>query len=204
MTKSIRLTNIMREEIVRSVLDHRFKAEEEAIADAFTALADETYAALLTKNDRAVIDSVPAGFLREVKSLFVYYGGMRHSARFSSEVRIPYFLDDDYSNDSGRRSFPGNHPLTAKFTRLTQAKERLRKSRSEAKLKAETVLAGVTTTAALIQVWPEIEPFIPEPTVGTGKNLPAVPMKDLNCALGLAKPADCVQHREPKKKGKAA
>jgi hypothetical protein len=194
----------MRGKILKSVRDHRFKAEEDAIADAFTALADETYAALLTKNDRAVIDSVPAGFLREVKSLFVYYGGMRHSARFSSEVRIPYFLDDDYSNDSGRRSFPGNHPLTTRFTKLSQARERLRRAREDARAKASSVLYSVATTAALVQAWPEVESFIPAAEVAP-KNLPAVPMQELNCALGLAKPADCIKHRDSKgKKGEAA
>ena len=78
---------------------------------------------------------------------------------------------------------------TPDMERLEELEQRLTKARADLKLFSEevtTILDAVTTTAQLIDLWPEAEQYLP-PSVASpslGINLPALMTSRLNTALG--------------------
>lgn len=76
-----------------------------------------------------------------------------------------------------------------KFKKVKDAHEKWFHEHNELKVEAETILASVNTTKQLLEVWPEVEPFLPPHVADPSKavNLPAIPVSRLNERIGLNK-----------------
>lgn len=82
----------------------------------------------------------------------------------------------------------GWFPKTSKAIKEAMEKDLQERERAlRAKVKA--VIESVTTVGRLVEVWPEVQDFLPEVMAGPKGNLPATLISDLNAELGLTQKA---------------
>lgn len=174
-----RLTNEMRNRIAKAVLEHRFGAEEAALDAARPALGDAIYEALYPTGSVARLHlraSLEGEHYRTMRKT-CHFPGKRWVEIELSEV-MPFFDKDD-----GCLGFDANSPATAAFERFHAAERKLQEAKEEASAKVHGILSEATTVKKLMEVWPEVEPFIPP--AATPIHLPAVPRDEVNALLGL-------------------
>lgn len=183
--QSVRLTEEMRREIVQALLDHKLAKRDAAHAAGEHKLAQRVYQHLYSAADRRKMDALPEGWLPTTEHLRVKLGDEWRYLHFSARDkagkrenrRILQKHEDDRFVALEVRSEIG----VAVRAYLDEG-EALKVEREELKAKAAGVLATVTTTARLAEVWPEVVPFIPK---YVPRRLPAVRRDELNAAFGL-------------------
>lgn len=177
---SVRLNRLMRQNIVKSLLENAFGDEESELLKEENALAEAVYQDIYLEEIRDLMAQLPDGFLEEQNHLL---------ADFDTEVcrlRLPEgaFLFARKDRIGICRGYEKDHPLFEKQRAWADRNKSLRHRSREAERQAWAVLDSVTTTKRLKEVWPEIEPYV-RPHENSDKNLPAVPVGQLNTALGL-------------------
>ncbi|MBL4839356.1 MAG: hypothetical protein JKY47_00830 [Thalassospira sp.] len=178
----MKLSNEIRNDIIEALIKHRFTADQEAIDQMETTLADKLYCDYYGKATRKQMESMPDGALPVTRDTFVNFAGCRDTLKFSSERRCFYI--DRYSGSTMRSTaYDAQHAFTLEWTALENARKDLKERKAQAAAKAEAVLKSVGSTKRLLEIWPEVEPFLPpEPAKA---QLPATITQDLNKALDL-------------------
>jgi hypothetical protein len=193
---SQRLTVASREQIAAAVLRHRFTDEVETLVKDRSALADDVYNDVYRKADRDKILALPDGWLPESKSIIAKFGEVdRHYAEIGFDgglygkllcLRKKVERRDDLSRrilwkHHGRcwKVYPSDHRLTARFVTLCDRQEDLQRRVREGEAQINSALANVSTVAALLKAWPEVEPFV-KPLGAAPVKLPAISIKTLN------------------------
>lgn len=180
MAKSTRLTNDMRNRICEAVIKHRFGKAGEDLKEAGLKLGDAVYEALYPKGSRER-ERLAGGFIGEYikcTSRACYFAGCYHEVRFRECLPFCYH----YGYDE-RPKFSADAPVTKALTELNAAKDKLRAEKDEARAMVNGILSKPGTIGKLLEIWPEVEPFIPPET--TPVHLPAVPRDEVNALLGL-------------------
>lgn len=174
---SIRLTNDLRNRIAKAVLEHRFGPEEKELEQDRERLGKLVYDLLYDGATQNAMDGLPEGWLPTQSDDNVYFAGQWAHVEFGEPLRFTY-------KDS--RNFPkfaADSPATKLFEDIEARKHKLREARSETAAKVNGLLCEATTMKKLLEIWPEVEPFIPPST--TPVYLPAVPRDEVNALLGL-------------------
>lgn len=178
---SIRLTNEMRNRICKAVLEHRFAAEEAALEKAKEEIAEFSYSILYTParlerfkgsepGEYVTLDFMNVSFAGQSSVRFCLNGGPR-----------PFFHAHNSYTKTIR--FAADDPPAQAWEKYQAKKSKFREAKDTAEAKVNGILSEATTVKKLIEIWPEVEPFIPPGT--TPVHLPAVPRVEVNALLGL-------------------
>lgn len=190
-----RLTNNIRAGIVSRLIAHRFQEEFSALAAEHAAVALAAYRKVFTADEIALMDSLPDGWLPCEMGFDVRVSGRRYHLSFGGNglswlafaglekpghkvFRVPTNI-----KHSGRLSFAEDSQIgrviDEHFVRVSGLEGRI----AGARRAATTAVESVSTAAALLKVWPEVEPFLPKGSAPA--KLPAIKVSELNAALGL-------------------
>lgn len=192
----MRLTNSMRDDIVRRVLKFKFEAPEKALKAEGNKLFGKIYDLLLGEH-KAAIEKMPAHWFPQLQSFVVDLDDATHVIEADYPRRLPGNLPRRFdavkhrtrtdrawswsTDEAGdyKGVFKLLEPHARKLIELDAEREALR-----AKLKA--LVYSVTTVKKLYEVWPELAEIVPMPedTTNTGTAL-TVSVADLNKAIPL-------------------
>ena len=181
-----RLTQSMRDTIERRLLDHRFAAEEKAIKEERAALGEAVYRDLYPKKVLDQMEALPNGWLPESQSISVRFGdgiGNYQGFRFEQSRRL------QERHEGTAKVYDEKAPLAKRYAALKDREAALKSDTQEASKKARAVLNSVTTLKRLVEVWPEVAPFVKGLGDDGSKGVPAVPIKELNETLNLKRAA---------------
>lgn len=152
--KSIRLNEMLRQEICNNALNHVFKKRDEEIKKKEETLAIQTYLAMYSKEEIELMGNAPKKAFRRENYIYVNYNGRRKCLDFKKEM--PHFYDHE-----SKTKFPSDHQLTKFFEELEEQKDSLKRDRRELSLKIKSTLNSVNTTNQLLEIWPEAKEYIP-------------------------------------------
>lgn len=133
----------------------------------------------LIGDDLALFKSLPEKWFPEAEHINVSFAGLRDS--FSSPQRVPTFVLDEV------HVFDADDTLTLEARSIYAEQEDLIKQRREMHEKIKAVVFNFTTIEALVQAWPEVEPYIEKPISLPKSSVPMIPIEILNEELGLPK-----------------
>ncbi len=200
---SRRITAALRDSILKQVLDEAFaedmeklEALKEARVAAEETMKQHAWEAAFSKRDRDLLAKLPEGWLSTshhvsvsvedehgVQSVTgVNFGCeravpecFRYSSRVTNIVKTthPWFKAKEHHDEARKEASDFENDL--KVRRREQAARVL------------AVINSVSTVSRLVEVWPEVAPYIPTEQAGYVTGLPAVVISDLNSELGLPK-----------------
>lgn len=181
--QSVRLTEEMRGVIAAALVRHKIAKRQAAFEKAEFKLAQRVYQSEFSAADRRKMEALPDGWLPTTEHLRVKVGSDWRWLHFGPQVR-------DGKRET--RRIPANREKVIELNLTSEIAQAVRDyaaegaaiQREEAALreKAHSVLASVTTTARLAEIWPEAIPFIPK---SVPRLLPVVRREELNAAFGL-------------------
>jgi hypothetical protein len=190
MTKSIRLTNQVREEILQKLLDKGFSAKKKEIEARRNELSIKVYNDVFSKKDRDLMQSLPQGWLPEISEMKVQFGGTSSGVcqrEFQTPVRMPY--KHVYSCSTNvLKVYEDSHKFTIEHDKITDDTKVFCSERVKAEAQTKAVLYSCNTTKALKEAWPEISSIVEayEPAEGSQNETAIVPVANgLNSILGL-------------------
>lgn len=179
---TVRLSNYIKETVISSLLSHAFDEREKALDKEWFALGDAVYQDLYPEDVQKKMKALPSGFLPVDDDVRVSFGGDFTRVYFGENRML-----SRAHQANAARVYDDKHPLSVRHAAFRKAKDALSLEKSGAKSSAQAILDSVTTVKKLIEVWPEVEPFVKQfQQTDTGRYLPALPIKDLNARLGLS------------------
>lgn len=195
-----RLTNDIRDSIERDLIRHRFQPEIDAIEDRLQNLGAEVYDAAYDADTQAKMQALPDGWLFQDDDFEVVFAGQRVRIHFNGYMyrgeKFGGLIDNrpkvirrvlEKHRSGVIAKFAADHPLSQAFETINMDRERLKETIQVAKRQTRAALNAVSTVEALIKAWPEVKPFaelwIEEKD--SRPKLPAIPVENLNAALGL-------------------
>jgi hypothetical protein len=195
MTTNIKLNNHSRDQIVSNAMHDAFAKESKAHEARLTKLADKCYRSIVSVAQEKAARQAPESFLF-----------MCNEARLCfTDPETGYSRDSVWSVALSRTvPFPSNNntltinsnELHAEYRAIMEEKKDIDNKRQELKHSLKRTVYSTTSLKKLIEMWPEVETFLPANLTAPKPMLPALPVGDLNAALkaagvkiGVVKPA---------------
>lgn len=175
---STRLTQSLRKKITNRILDHGFKDREADLLKTEHVLALQVYAEAYPPKVQKAMKALPSSFFSLDADLTCYIQG-----RYTSLT-----LPEERLQAGGRETaakFSDTHPIAKEIFAWQAAGEKLNEERAKALRTTQGILAGVRTVEKLVEVWPEIASFTTDLAEPKPVTALALPMKEINTALGL-------------------
>jgi len=196
---STKLTNWMREAIVKAVVQHRFAEPAMAIVARRAALAAKVYDDLYSAADQKKMAALPAGWLPEDDDLYAQFGvGGYERLAFSGAAygSAGKVLAEPLTTSVRRfasihtrgrcvKSYDGSHPLAVEYEGINGDQKELESQIDAATRQATAAVGSASTIKRLIDLWPEIAPFASEYEDAAKPSLPALPTDQLNALFKL-------------------
>lgn len=182
--QSVRLTEDMRRDITKALLDHKLAKREEAHKASEFKLALRIYNSVFSAADRKKMAALPDGWLGVETYIDTRVGGQFHRFFFGFPDKTGNRPTQRFLSRNRREDFviEVRSDVGLAIAAYRDEAEAINAARTELKAKASGVLASVTTTSRLAEVWPEVVAFIPK---YVPRQLPAVRRDELNAAFGL-------------------
>lgn len=199
---SQRLTSSTRTQIATAVLRHRFSDEIEALVSDFSDLAEDVYNDFYRKADRDRMTALAEGWLptsSNVSAKFGEAGSCYASIRFDGVVygdlgrlRKPASKNRQVSShrvlekhrNGCWKVYATEHKLSIRYQAIRDREGDLKSRVAAAETQINAALSSISTVAALLKAWPEIEPFA-KAFVSVPAPLPAIPISTLNATFKL-------------------
>lgn len=196
---STKLTKYMREKILTEVLAHKFKDQYLALCSEYCDLTNAVYEDLYSEADIKKMYSLPKGWLKTTASISVKFAGkytqltygallphndfyevFKVSRESIEEKPCPY-------KDAGecRKVYEATDLLAQRYEGLETKLSEMKIEYNKVKALTQSTLDNVTTVQALINRWPEIEPFAKKHIYVADRTVPALPVEKLNQMLNL-------------------
>lgn len=151
---SIRLTNDMRDSIIRAAVKARFDKDIEARAKIEDKIGRKFYAAVISEAERRAIAKLPERWWREDQCLRFNVGGWAlNFALIGKPVRVP---KSSNCNTLGAISDP---ELVKEGQAHAESLKEDGRIRDEARRTLKGLVYSVSTVGALRTIWPEGAPF---------------------------------------------
>lgn len=185
---TVRLSNyikdtIIKDTIIKRLLKHGFDEREKALRVEENSLGDAVYKDVYSLEIRRLMDDMPRGFLLEKDVLRVSFEGNGFCYITFGEYRR---ISKSHECNAAK-VYDSKHPLSKRYYDFEKRKSALKDEKQTARSNARAVLDSVSTLKKLIEVWPEVGPYVEdfEPSATGKAMLPALSLKNLNEALGL-------------------
>ncbi|MFH1806866.1 MAG: Nmad5 family putative nucleotide modification protein [Pseudomonadota bacterium] len=179
----MRLTNKLRDQILKDLINHKFAAEDAQLFAVENQIGDDIYADFYGPAIIKKMDDMPDGALPRADMARVNIAGF--NLNISMSKLRPIFHTDKRGHEvfNAGRTYPRDHEIAKRWTALENRRSVLSADKRDAKAQAGAVLYSAGTVKRLLEIWPEVKPFIPaEPPQA---QLPVIITADLNKALGL-------------------
>lgn len=177
---SPRITNTMRQGIVKNTIDHTFKKERDAIDRRESELALLAYNEKYTALERKCFESCPDLF-GVSNGMHLNIRGMSISIGFGKDTQKPVAESHTWGN-----RFTPSTKLSDAVYELTNDREDLKKRVREAEVQLMAVLESVQSFKKLRAVWPQGEKFYDMYDVDYEKaGVPSIVVSELNKVLGI-------------------
>lgn len=176
----MRLSNSIREVILNGMLEHRFGPPEKALEAEGFALGGRIYDTYYDQKTRRRIKRLPGGWLPTVLGVRVKIAGhaFEHDFGHPGEGKIRRVLEKDF--ERWRKAMcitiPRDPELLQALISHAQRETKLKEQRQSAHKTGWAALVSCSTTKKLLDTYPDLAPFVPEPEV---VNLPAVPCETI-------------------------
>lgn len=200
---SVRLTNVIREQIAKSALiksgviaelenidQRKWKLAQDARIFAFGGVDKaKEIDGIMKKLDRLESDAQKLGVSIYISASKNYGIDMAIGGRRLG--RISYGVDskgDDIALVTPQRDnclFAADHEISIKIDELLSDQAKTNKRKDDIEKTVWAALNSVTTVKRLIEVWPESKELIPENVDSVKAALPALKVEDLNKMIGL-------------------
>lgn len=202
MSKSIPLTNMMRDRFIRDLLGHRYADEIAALESEAAAFALAIYNDIYKSAQRAAMADLPAGWMPEVTSLAIQFGDSSGYTRLSFDGTHTYHgewsglrkksdakpatMRMAHKHTTGcAKVYAPEHRFTATFRSIEERKKDLAERVRDSRTQIKAVVYAVSSTKMLRERWPEASAFVARLERAVPPALPAVPLSSLNASLGL-------------------
>lgn len=172
-----KLTGIIRKDILNNLVLKAFDEEHKALKAEENLLAIAAWEASFKPEHLKLIKQCPPLWFSRTRTIKGRFGYQHINLTTENEVPLP-----DSKTYATIVSLEENHELAAKVLAWKKRWDDFEARRDKAKRMAQATLDSVTTVGRLIEVWPEVKPFIPEMAKA---GLPMVPVKALNEAFKL-------------------
>ncbi len=202
MSTMVRISAAIRDETIRNIISHKFAKERLELetlqekADLAQKEAEKlAYDTAFTKEQRDVLSKYNAAFFFPRKHhvlIRIEHGPgnyVDHTAVFGEDLPVPFKF---YISGGVAAVIDKDHPYAKAVEAETAAdrerdvfRTQLNEKEYALKRKVLTVMESVTTVKRLQEVWPEIIDFLPETVSGSGGQLPAHIIADLNKEIGI-------------------
>jgi len=176
---STKLTVGSRLSIQVQALNHRFASEERKLSEVEEKLYTESRASKFRGGTLALIQSIPDGWLPLHSTIRINDAGRVYKLRTAHPQPVPV-NDDGYANAAGMPK-----RLLERIRKHAAKRRALEEDRSKVAREIHNALKAFGTLESLLKKWPELAPFTKGIESATG-NLPAVPIDQINKALGIA------------------
>lgn len=113
------------------------------------------------------------------------HGDLRTIIKDVMEEALFDIGDPNFNYPSCEVTVDARHPLAVRFCALENKKTEFNDRMLELYQEIKTLLASVSSSSKLLEVWPEAEELLPEKSVKLPSTLPVVQVQALNDALGL-------------------
>jgi hypothetical protein len=197
MTKNVKLTNHARDQIISNALRGAFEKEYADIKKRLAKIAMDCYRSVVPAAKEKAARQAPEEFLSLTNSLTLRFYDVDTKSHLKTERSVevakplPFF-----SRESLGYLSVYDRDVYLAYRTLDDERAALDKKRGEL---AESIRLTVYATSSLnklIEMWPEVEGFLPSDLTAPKPMLPALPVDDLNAALrdagikvGVIKPA---------------
>ena len=195
-----RLTKDIREAVCTEMLQHRFSDTAKKLVLDKVKFAEKVYNDVYSKSDRTKMDSLPDGWLRKDRGIYVQFGTgkgyclLSFSGHLTGDLYIlargwkdapdiyKRVLFKHYGNCAKMYAFDSK--FTMDYQDLHNRQQDLLEEVKVAKKAINTALGSTTTVEALVKLWPESEPFL-RTYMNTIPKVPSIPTSQLNNLLDL-------------------
>lgn len=173
----MRLTVSIRNEILDTLINRKFKELFQALDNDEKSFAYEIYDSYFTKEGLELLNTIPRYWFRFQTHVYFIHLGRSDNSKLTNPRPDIRMVD-------GSRIL--SKEQSAAYSKLKSRRQELESKRGIAIQQARAVICSVSTSKALIAAWPEIAEFVPKdsdpPHITTAL---AIPMAQLNEALGL-------------------
>jgi hypothetical protein len=185
MTTNVKLTNHIRDQIINNAMKGAFEKDEKALKSSLVKFADKCYRMNVSAAQEKAARQAPDEFLTlcNVASRILVKNDEGHT-KFT-----------EWSMDLSRTvPFPGNGTMIAvksdamveEFRAIDAARTALSEKRYELRESLKRTVYSTGSLKKLLEMWPEVEGFLPDSLSAPKPQLPALPVGDLNDALRAA------------------
>lgn len=175
-----RLTNDIRDRIIRRLIEHRFSEHEKELEKHQHAFGLAVYEDLYSPEIQTAMAALPIGFFLLREYVDCQFGHDYETIYFGCSKPIAAV-----HHICAAKIYETTAPIAKQFFKLKEEKDELRNKKDVARETARSILYSVHTVEKLLQTWPECKPFVevsnrPEPL------LPALPIAEVNTMFGLS------------------
>jgi hypothetical protein len=171
----MKLTNTMKERIIKSIMKETFAEREKAVDAEKTKLADAVYAGFYGRYQKQM-QALPESFFLQRSTVKLNVGGSAREIRMSTTRRVGKLHEYNcFDLDQSSHFITSYKEIEAKARTIENDRAAL-----ESTFKA--VILPITTDKRLVEVWPDAEKYIPR-TPAAMSNLPAIRPEDLNSMI---------------------
>jgi len=191
--KSVRLTNNRREVILSNLLKDKFIVPIDEFKEKQSSIAEDVYTEFFGRAAIKRMYSLPRGWMEERPTFSAKLGGYSHHFTVGEDwKRSVEYKEKCYQNrwcvrmpTDASIMLPADHKLSIEYQKAEDAKAKINESRAHAYAQASSVLLSVSTLKRLMEVWPEVGPYVPA-DMYEEQVLPTLPIQSLNETFGLS------------------
>lgn len=205
---NVRLTKDMREQIAAKVINYKFGSTMlSELRHEQASIAQAVYNDMLSEKEKVLIESLPNGWLPESEYVSVRFGGEYTQLWFNGTITsLPYNMTrilginsglktvtkriPSYATRHAAKTFNARHALSERYSGLGIKLSKFKEDYTTSNTMLSATLKKATTSNRLIELWPEIKPFV-EAVVGkpaASSTALAIPIASLNERFGLPVP----------------
>ncbi len=149
----MRLTNTIKDQILKNIIFDAFSGREKAIAKVGTQLADDIYSSYYNQY-KAKMDALPETFFISKRSIMFNIDGYCHTLEMSNTRLFAQCHNHGYI-------MIYDPDLAKRFKATYKDQTELDKDIKELRSKVMAIVSSATTDKELVEAWPEAEKYIP-------------------------------------------
>lgn len=187
MSSGVKLTNYSRDQIIANAMNGAFDAEFKAINKRMSELAMKCYRKVVSEEDEKKARKAPVEFLSLTNSVNLHFFDPDTHRRIGTEnsIEIAKVMPFHTRSACGYVNVE-DRDLYIEFQAINSDREALYEKKRNLKDSIRRTVYSTTSLKKLIEMWPEVEGFLPASMTAPKPQLPALPVADLNAALKAA------------------